>query len=477
MKKLLFLLWCVVVMWSGFAADAVEPSGAKPGNKPVDRHVILITLDGYPAWLWRDESVPAPNLRRLARDGAVAQAMTVSNPSITWINHTTLVTGVTPRRHGVLYNGLLVRRDPDQRPKVEPWVDKARLVFAPTLYDLAFRAGMTTAEVDWVAITRPGTINWSFAEIPQADGRVEQEMIAAGILRPEQVGWFNGPARKNMPWHDATWTQAASFIFQKHRPNLLLYHQLNPDAIHHQCGPGSGASYTALAYADALVGELLKTVEQSGARSRTTIFVTSDHGFKKVVKVIYPNVVLKQAGHLQASGAAVGRHDAVAMAEGGMAFVYLTDRGRKAELLPALKKLFAATEGVANVYDGEEGPAFGMPRPKENPGMGDLFLFAKTGYAFKDEAQGTAAVAPTQGYLGTHGYRADDPDMDGIFIASGCRIKRGVSLRRVANLDVAPTIARLLGLEIPRPEGRVLTEILLQSGKVNAESGKVSASR
>jgi predicted AlkP superfamily pyrophosphatase or phosphodiesterase len=150
----------------------------------------------------------------------------------------------------------------------------------------------------------------------------------------------------------------------------------------------------------------------------------------------------------------------VAVAEGGMAFVYVADRQRKAELLPALKKLFAASEGIAKVCDGQEGPAFGMPTPEENQGMGDLFLFAKDGYAFKSETAGDAAVAPTQGYLGTHGYRADDPDMDGIFIAYGNGIKHGVSLRRVANLDVAPTIARLLGLKIPRADGRVLTEIL-----------------
>ncbi len=460
MKKTLCLLNSGVLMLSALVASAAEPAAPQPEPKPADRHVILITLDGFPAWLWRDESVPVPNLRRLAREGAAARAMTVSNPSITWINHTTLVTGVNPRRHGVLFNGLLVRQGPDQPPKIEPWVDKDRLVFAPTLYDLAFGAGLTTAEVDWVAITRPGTINWSFAEIPHADGKVEKEMIAAGILRSDQIGWFHGPARKNMPWHDAMWTNAASFIFQKHRPNLLLFHQLNPDAIHHQYGPGSAASYTALAYADALVGELLKTVERSGVGPRTTIFIASDHGFKKVAKIIYPNVTLKRAGHLKASGAAITHHDAVAVAEGGMAFVYVTEPQRKAELLPALKKLFAASEGVASVHDGHDGPKFGMPKPEENQGMGDLFLFAKDGYAFKAEVVGTAAVAPTQGYLGTHGYRADDPDMDGIFIAYGNGIKRGVSLSRVANLDVAPTIARLLGLEIPQAEGRVLTEIL-----------------
>jgi len=45
-------------------------------------------------------------------------------------------------------------------------------------------------------------------------------------------------------------------------------------------------------------------------------------------------------------------------------------------------------------------------------------------------------------------------------VPKGCRIKTGVSLPRVANLHVAPTIAEILGLELPRAEGPVLTEIL-----------------
>jgi predicted AlkP superfamily pyrophosphatase or phosphodiesterase len=101
-----------------------------------------------------------------------------------------------------------------------------------------------------------------------------------------------------------------------------------------------------------------------------------------------------------------------------------------------------------------------MPTPEENQGMGDLILFAKDGYAFKDMAAGDAAVAISQGYLGTHGYPASDPELDGIFIAQGNCVKPGVVLPRVANLDVAPTIAQILGLQIPHAEGRVLAEVL-----------------
>ncbi len=73
-------------------------------------------------------------------------------------------------------------------------------------------------------------------------------------------------------------------------------------------------------------------------------------------------------------------------------------------------------------------------------------------------------TGPTENYAGTHGYLASDPELDGIFIASGPGIKPGVVLPRMANLDVAPTIAKLLKLQIPNVEGRVLEEIL-ESGK------------
>src|SRR5215207_1749906 len=138
-----------------------------------DRHVVLVTIDGFPASLWHDPILPIPVLRKLAAEGASADAMTVSNPSITWPCHTSLITGVTPQKHGVLFNGLLVRQEGGKPPKIEPWVEKSKLVLVPTLYDAAHAAGLTTAESDWAAITRPGTINWSFAEIPTANGTVE----------------------------------------------------------------------------------------------------------------------------------------------------------------------------------------------------------------------------------------------------------------------------------------------------------------
>ncbi len=455
MKFCILLLLGATVVNEFVSCSKSSPTSSK------DHHVILISIDGFPAWLWNDPSLQVPNLRKLAAEGASTKAMTVSNPSITWINHTTLVTGVEPRKHGVLFNGLLVRQDGNKPAKIEPWVDKSKLVFVPTLYDIAHQAGLTTAESDWVAVTRPGTITWSFAELPELESPVVQEMIAAGTVTPEQIAWMQlGPQRKSVTFLDNMWTKAAIHIFKTHQPNLLLYHTLNTDATHHNYGPGTMASHTALAYADRLVGDLVQAVEDSGLRDRTTFIIATDHGFKKVSTYVNPNVVLKQAGLATALGPTLTTCDAYCMTQGGMAFVYVNDSARKAELLPKLKEMFAQTAGVERVIEGKDGHTLGMPTPEENQGMGDLVLYAKPGHAFNNSAAGDAVTAPTVNYGGTHGFHNGDPELDGMFIASGRGIKKGVVLERMTNLDVAPTMAKLMNLKLPETDGRVLKEVL-----------------
>lgn len=444
-----------ILVFLSAALIQAQDRGSIPAK---DRTVVLISIDGTPAWLWADPTLPVPNLRRLAREGAVADAMTVSNPSITWINHTTLVTGVPPRKHGVLFNGLLVRQPAPLPPIVEPWRDKAELVRVPTVYDVAHQSGLTTAQVDWVAILNSGTINWEFLEIPKAGGVIERELIDKGVVTPQDVASFG--KGKNIAWRDMIWTEAACHIMRTHKPNLLLFHLLTTDTINHATGPGSQASYAAFAYADRLVGDLLKSIEEAGLKDKATVVIATDHGFKKVAKIVYPNVVLRKAGMIQVDKEQVSLTDAYVMAQGGMAFVYVTDRAKREALLPQLKELFAGTEGVDRVIDGNEGPTLGMPTPAENQGMGDLVLYAKAGYAFQGKYDGEEPVAVSTNYLGTHGYINSDPQLDGAFIAWGYGIKPGTRVPRISNLDVAPTIAELLGVKLPDVEGRVLKEIM-----------------
>ena len=47
-------------------------------------------------------------------------------------------------------------------------------------------------------------------------------------------------------------------------------------------------------------------------------------------------------------------------------------------------------------------------------------------------------------------------------VVSGAGIKRGVTIGHTSNLDIAPTIAHLLGLEMRNVSGRLLREALAE---------------
>ena len=129
-------------------------------------------------------------------------------------------------------------------------------------------------------------------------------------------------------------------------------------------------------------------MDESGLRQKTTFIITTDHGFKKVANFSYPNVVLKKAGLVKTAGPTVTHCDVYAMTQGGIAFVYVLDPTRKAELLPRLKELFATAEGVERVIDASEAHTLGLPTPAENQGMGELILYPKNGYSFNAGAAG-----------------------------------------------------------------------------------------
>jgi predicted AlkP superfamily pyrophosphatase or phosphodiesterase len=405
--------------------------------------VVVISLDGFPNYALQDPRLPIPTLRRLAREGATAASMRTINPTVTWPSHTAMVTGTDASRHQVLYNGLLVRPTATEPGKIEPWRPKDEMVRRPTVYDLAYNAGLSTAQVDWVAIYGARTITWQFAEVPAPEGAIEKELIARGVITRDQVADFG---KGSQAWRDGIWTQAAAHILVEHKPNLMLFHLLNMDSIHHRYGPMSAASYTAFAFMDDRVKEIYDAVQKAGLLERTTFLIVSDHGFRNVQHLIHSDVAL----------AAAGIEGAWVVPEGGTAMVYVKDPARRAELVPRLSEALRAVDGVEGVFGEEAFDKFGLPR-----GSGpapDLYLAAKPGYSFSGGSKGPVITDVAQ--AGSHGYLNTDPEMQCIFLAVGAGIRRGARLEEISTMDLAPTIATLLGLDMGAVQGRVLREIL-----------------
>ncbi len=110
----------VVLLLTCFVA--VRASGQTPPASA--RHVVVISLDGFPTYALHDPAIPLPVLRKLIREGASADGMKPVNPTVTWPNHTAIVTGVNASQHGVIYNGLPVRGGDGKPLRIEPWIPK-----------------------------------------------------------------------------------------------------------------------------------------------------------------------------------------------------------------------------------------------------------------------------------------------------------------------------------------------------------------
>lgn len=453
MTRLVSVLVALFTLVVPVRPAAIAGAQGAAGGGP---HVVFISLDGFPGWALDDPYLPVPTLRRLAAAGARVRALQPVNPTVTWANHTSMVTGVTAARHGVIFNGLLVR-EPGLPPRVEPWRDKAAMVRVPTLYDVAHRAGLTTAQVDWVAIWNAPTVTWEFRERPAVTEAVPREMIAAGLISEADVATFG---TQNIVWRDEVWTTAAVHILRRHRPNLMLFHLLNLDSTHHRYGPRTHAAMTTMAHLDAQVARIVRAVDEAGMAPRTTFFVVSDHGFKTVKRHIRPNAALRAAGLLAVTDGTVTRADAYSVPEGGTAIVYVTTPDPDGAILSRTKQALQGIEGITRVVEPDGFAAYGLPRPEVSDQMGALLLVGGEGFAFTAAVDGPVVVDVPPASLGSHGYLASDPDLAALFIASGAGVRSGVTLEAARTLDLAPTAARLLGVTLPEVEGRVLTEIL-----------------
>ena len=428
-----------------FGAQLMNAGVQTKADQP---EVVLISLDAFPAETLHDPNIAAPTLHALMKSGAYARSMRPINPTVTWPNHTAMVTGQDASHHHVLVNGLIVDQRTETNPKVDAQASKDQLVAVPTVYDIAHQAGLTTAEVDWIAILDAPTIDWRFAEKPDPDGPIEKDLIAQGLTTRDDLANFGKPRQA---WRDRLYTAAAVDILRKHRPDLLMLHLLALDGIEHHTGFGTDADYNTIAFLDDRVKEVMDAVAANGDTARTTFVIVSDHGQSSVHKQLNPGALLEKAG--LGTGSA---NPTFAMADGGFALVYQKEATPESVL--EMKKLFTGQEGILSALTPKEVSAMGWPTPSQTTQAPDLLLYAKNDYAFARGKEDTFVTQTEQ--VGQHGYPNTEPLMQAIFIASGRGILNKGQMSSISNLDVGPTIARLLRLTMSDIQGKPLSEIL-----------------
>ncbi|MBE2282692.1 MAG: alkaline phosphatase family protein [Prosthecobacter sp.] len=433
-------------------------------------HVILVSIDGWAHHYFDDPKCHMPAVKALAANGVRAKRMECSFPTVTWTNHTTLVTGVHPGKHGVLANAYFDRAQRKKIPLIpDPLFNKDEIVKTPTIYDAAKAAGLKTAAVIWPASRGAKTLDWTVPDVFEQElfekygtPSLLEEARAAGIPIEKQMEWCKaGNAGKAQ--RDYMYAQLATHIIKKHKPNFLAIHLVSLDSFEHAHGRQVAEAYWAANDSDNRVADLIRAAEEAGIRDKTTFVITTDHGFVTYTKSINANSALKKDGFVKTMlGKSLAPDSQVfAMAEGGACFVYVLDTANRESILQQITPKLARLEGVSGVVEAKDFDSKLHHLTADKDGREpDLVLLAGDGYTFTDSLADNEVIIPNDPPKGAHGHFQLDSNLYGNCVISGAGVKPGGEIDEMKNIDVTPTMAKLLGIPFPGADGRVLEEAL-----------------
>lgn len=457
MRRVFFLTTALAA-----ASIAVGPAAAQSGQPSV----LMISVDGLRPDLVLDgagEGAGLPNLRGLFAEGGAfaAGGMTSVTPSLTYPNHQALVTGTNPATNGVAGNAVW---DPEgvHDGAWNWWAGDA----VPTLWEVAGAAGYTVASVGFPTSGGVGMdIN-----IPDfwRDGTVLDDEILNMVSNPpgivrrmlEETGISGYPGdafdlEADRKRHRGMLWALENVVAPEGRPFLFTGYYSSYDDAAHENGVMSPEALKTAAAIDAMIGELVAAAREIAGEALVPV-VVSDHGFLDIGRQVRPNVRLREAGLIEtdAEGAVTGWR-AFFQRAGGMGQIRLADPGNAEarETLEAVLSEMAEDpeSGVARVLRGEDIAAL-----KSFPDA-DYVLVMADGVEPRDEVMGEYE-APEPSQAATHGFVSDLPAMKASLFMAGPGLPQGALPDNARTIDVAPTLAALMGLELPDAEGRSLLD-------------------
>jgi len=427
-----------------FAALAAVNSGlAAP--------VLMVSVDGMkPEYVLEADAhgLKIPFLRSMLREGAYARGVTGVWPTVTYPNHTTLLTGVLPAEHGI-YNNL--EFDP-KHSFAESWYWYADQIRVPTLWQAAHDAGLRTASVGWPVSVGATQVDFLIPEYwrifrPTADLNPSDAALIAALSRPEgmlqkmqlRLGPYmlgNDPS----PSGDEIKTRFALDILRFQKPVFMTLHLSSLDEEQHAHGPFSPEADQQMEAIDGWLAQLFAAARANDPAA--VALVVSDHGFVALTHRLNLLLAFLHANLIQSSGS----WQAQPWGAGGMAAIMLHDAADEPtlaqvrELLQGLKS--DAHNGILEILERDAIKQRGaFPDAK-------FLVVMKPGYYVISDAA-APLLSDVRGTPGGHGFSPEFPEMRASLFVAGTGIARHRDLGVIDMRSIAPTVAQLLNVRLP----------------------------
>jgi hypothetical protein len=355
-----------------------------------------------------DRLLQYPAFASFSRQTAVFRDVSTVFLSNTYPVHTSVATGVRPNVHGITSNT-------EPFPSPHPlWNCDEKLIKVKTIWQAAAEKGIDTAAVLWPVTGWSKSIRWNVPEVLARPGKSQLlTNLKAGsfmlqlklFLRHRRL--LDGVKQPNLDYFSAS---CMADILREKKPGLALVHLTAYDSLCHKYGRDDRLSEMAF---QALDKNLSMLLDAAGGRD---IILFSDHSQLNVHTVIDPNLMLEGDCFVECCGGSAffhpGRLDSVRI-DGIKAKIGRSDGFRR----------YLTAEEIAE--SGIEGAAFGF--------------CAQKGYCYEDFVEKKAA---------NHGYPLDMPDYKVFYMVRGCGLGAGEQAKGGSLLDIAPLVAKRLGLEL-----------------------------
>jgi predicted AlkP superfamily pyrophosphatase or phosphodiesterase len=230
MKRLALLAVAFLLAPFVFAADEPAP---KPADAP---RVLIVSIDGLrPDMALRAKT---PTIHALMEQGSFSFWARTTPLAITLPSHTSMLTGVIPRKHEIEWNKDLPLKEP-----VYPMF--------PTLFEVAHKHGYTTGmaagKSKFTTLAKPGTLDWQWIaeQTKSEDPDVADHAVA---------------------------------IIKEHQPQVMFVHFPSTDNVGHAKGWGTHEQLETVGKADEQLARVLAALDEVKLRDKTFIIVTADHG-------------------------------------------------------------------------------------------------------------------------------------------------------------------------------------------------------
>ena len=407
-----------------------------------------------------------PHFAKIANKISFVRSNYEIYPTLTYPIHASIITGVYPEKHGIFHN---------QKPTFDPanpvwsvlgerWYFEKNDLKVPTLVDACLDKGRSVATILWPSTAgEKRGVNlpqiWTGQNKNVDKKQFYEDACSANIFEKYYNNYFSYYNIENLIDSLTYGIEIALDVLSAYRPNLLLGYVYYMDHVRHLYGDKTIETAECLRQLDIILGRFLQTALNIGILDQTNFVILGDHGQIDIENLCYLNVLLHERGLIATDGFGnVKSYDAYSFSTGFSTQINPfnpDDNITKEKVYQALidiKNCYPHL--IERIYTKEEAQ-------REERLTGDFWfvLEGTLGTVFMDEVD-TLAVVPKdsprfQGYRASHGHHPGKGEKPPL-IAWGPDVLPGAVIEKGRIIDVCPTLAALMEVDMPQAEGCAL---------------------